>query len=105
LDVGERFKVKRLTINPGHSTSLQYHNHRSERWVVVRGEATVTRGNETYCVKENDWIYIPVKKKHMLANEAKTVMELIEVQVGDYLGEDDIVRIEDKYGRINDFQK
>ena len=99
LDEGEQFKVKRLTVNPGHSTSLQYHKHRSERWIVVQGVATVTLGSQSYVIEENEWIHIPLNEKHLLSNNGKKVMHLIEVQYGDYLGEDDIIRLEDRYGR------
>ena len=100
LDEGEGYKVKRLTVNPGHGTSLQYHEHRSERWIVVQGVATVTLGKETREIHRNEWINIPVGKQHQLENNGDSLMQLIEVQIGDYLGEDDIVRLEDKYGRI-----
>ena len=100
MDEGNGFKVKRLTVNPGQSTSLQYHKFRSERWTIVEGEATVILEDKTFSINVNDWIYIPVGEKHMLANEKDSVMQLIEVQVGDYLGEDDIFRLNDKYGRI-----
>ena len=99
LDEGGKFKVKRLSVNPGHSTSLQYHKHRSERWIVVQGEATVTLGSQSHVVGENDWIHIPLNEKHQLSNNGNEVMQLIEVQFGDYLGEDDIIRLEDSYGR------
>ena len=99
LDEGKQYKVKRLTVNPGHSTSLQYHKHRSERWIVVQGEATVTLGSKSYVVSENEWIHIPLYEKHILSNNGNKVMNLIEVQYGDYLGEDDIVRLEDRYDR------
>ena len=99
LDEGKQFKVKRLTVNPGHSTSLQYHKHRSERWIVVQGVATVKLGVQSYVVEENDWIHIPVHEKHLLANNGNKVLQLIEVQYGNYLGEDDIFRLEDRYGR------
>ena len=79
--------------------SLQYHHHRSEHWTVIQGEATVTIGENTNPVKINESVYIPLKEKHALANEGEELMQLIEVQVGDYLGEDDIVRLEDRYGR------
>ena len=79
---------------------MQYHKHRSERWIVVEGEATVILGNKSQSVSVNEWIYIPVGEKHMLSNEKDTPMQLIEVQVGAYLGEDDIIRLDDKYGRI-----
>ena len=79
---------------------MQFHKHRSERWTVVQGEATVILGNETFSIPKNESFYIPVGEVHMLKNDGQVIMQLIEVQVGDYLGEDDIVRIEDKYGRI-----
>ena len=100
LDEGNGFKVKRLTVNPGQRTSLQFHKHRSERWTVVEGEASVILGDVKHTIGVSQWIFIPVGEKHMLGNEGKIVMQLIEVQIGDYLGEDDIVRLEDKYGRI-----
>ena len=99
LDEGEGFKVKRISVNPGHKLSLQYHHHRSEHWTVVQGEASVTVGEDIKKVKVNESVYIPLKEKHALANEGEELMQLIEVQVGDYLGEDDIVRLEDRYGR------
>ena len=101
LDEGEGFKVKRISVNPGHKLSLQYHHHRSEHWTVVQGEATVIIGEITKLVKINESVYIPLKEKHALANEGEELMQLIEVQLGDYLGEDDIVRLEDRYGRAN----
>ena len=100
LDEGEGFKVKRISVNPGHKLSLQYHHHRSEHWTVVQGEASVTVGGDIKKVKVNESVYIPLKEKHALANEGEELMQLIEVQVGDYLGEDDIVRLEDRYGRV-----
>ena len=100
LDEGEGFKVKRLSVNSGHKLSLQYHHQRSEHWTVVQGEASVTVGEDIKKVKVNESVYIPLKEKHALANEGEELMQLIEVQVGDYLGEDDIVRLEDRYGRI-----
>ena len=99
LDEGEGFKVKRISVNPGHKLSLQYHHHRSEYWTVVQGVATVTVGEDIKKVKVNESVYIPLKEKHALANEGEELMQLIEVQVGDYLEEDDIVRLEDRYGR------
>ena len=99
LDKGKQFKVKRLTVNPGHSTSLQYHKHRSERWIVVQGVATVKVGNKSFEVAENEWIHIPIHEKHRLSNNRSEVMQLIEVQFGKYLGEDDIIRLDDSYGR------
>ena len=99
LDEGDGFKVKRISVKPGEKLSLQYHHHRSEHWTVVQGEATVTIGESTKPVKINESVYIPLKEKHALANEGEELMQLIEVQLGDYLGEDDIVRLEDRYGR------
>ncbi|MEE3622458.1 mannose-1-phosphate guanylyltransferase/mannose-6-phosphate isomerase [Nitrospirillum sp. BR 11752] len=99
LHEGERFQVKRLTVNPGHKLSLQKHFHRSEHWVVVNGTATVTRDGETQLVRENESIYLPLGCTHRLENAGKIPLNLIEVQSGPYLGEDDIVRLEDSYGR------
>tara|TARA_B100000941_G_C28459684_1_gene530000 strand:+ start:955 stop:1311 length:357 start_codon:yes stop_codon:yes gene_type:complete len=99
LDEGAQFKVKRLTVNPGHSTSLQYHKHRSERWIVVQGVATVILGSQTHVVEENEWINITLHEKYLLMNNGNNIMQLIELQYGDYLGEDDIIRLEDRYGR------
>ena len=99
LDEGGGFKVKRISVDPGHKLSLQYHRHRSEHWTVVQGEATVTVGEDIKTVKVNGSVYIPLKEKHALANDGEELMQLIEVQIGDYLGEDDIVRLEDRYGR------
>ena len=99
IDVGERFQVKRITVNPRASLSLQMHHHRAEHWIVVRGTARVTRGNETFLVAENESTYIPLGVKHRLENPGKVPLELIEVQSGSYLGEDDIVRFDDVYGR------
>ena len=101
LDEGDGFKVKRISVKSGEKLSLQYHHHRSEHWTVVQGEATVTIGEITKLVKINESVYIPLKEKHALANEGEELMQLIEVQLGDYLGEDDIVRLEDRYGRAN----
>lgn len=96
---GERYQVKRIKVKPGERLSLQKHHHRSEHWVVVRGTAEVTRGDEVFTLTENESTYIPLGVTHRLANPGKLVLELIEVQVGAYLGEDDIVRFEDRYGR------
>ena len=101
LDKGSRFQVKRLIIKPGASISLQLHRHRSEHWVVVRGTATVTRGEETFSMSTNESTYIPTGVKHKLENQGKIDLEIVEVQTGDYLGEDDIVRFDDQYGRLN----
>jgi mannose-1-phosphate guanylyltransferase/mannose-6-phosphate isomerase len=99
VDASEGFQVKRITVNPGAKLSLQKHNHRSEHWVVVSGTALVTRGEETFRLNENQSTYIPVGTVHALENPGDVPLELIEVQTGDYLGEDDIIRFEDKYGR------
>lgn len=97
---GERFQVKRLTVNPGASLSLQLHHHRAEHWVVVKGTARVTCGEKTCLVTENESTYIPIGTQHRLENAGKIPLELIEVQSGAYLGEDDIVRFDDIYGRV-----
>ncbi len=99
LESGERFQVKRIVVDPGASLSLQMHFHRAEHWVVVRGTARVTRGAETFLLTENESTYIPPGTRHRLENPGKMPLELIEVQTGAYLGEDDIVRFEDSYGR------
>jgi len=99
IDMGERFQVKRIVVIPGGMLSLQKHRHRSEHWVVVRGTAEVTLGSEARPVHENESIYIPIGSVHRLANKGKIPLELIEVQTGSYLGEDDIERIEDVYQR------
>jgi mannose-1-phosphate guanylyltransferase/mannose-6-phosphate isomerase len=99
IDAGERFQVKRIVVTPGSQLSLQKHMHRAEHWVVVRGSATVTIGDEQRIVHENESIYIPIGAVHRLGNPGKIALELIEVQTGSYLGEDDIVRLDDIYGR------
>jgi len=99
IDASERFQVKRITVNPGASLSLQKHHHRAEHWVVVKGTARVVRGEETLLLSENESTYIPLGVTHRMENPGKIPLELIEVQSGSYLGEDDIVRFEDKYGR------
>ena len=99
IDKGERFQVKRIVVRPGGTLSLQKHHHRAEHWVVVRGTAEVTIGSDVKAVHENESIYIPIGAVHRLANQGKIPLELIEVQTGSYLGEDDIVRIEDVYKR------
>ena len=99
IDMGERFQVKRITVNPGAALSLQMHHHRAEHWIVVSGTAEVTRGEETLLLSENQSTYIPLGVTHRLRNPGKVPLELIEVQSGSYLGEDDIVRFEDVYGR------
>ena len=99
VDHGERYQVKRITVKPGAKLSVQMHHHRSEHWVVVSGSARVTKGDETFLLSENESIYIPVGVVHSLENPGKVPLEIIEVQSGSYLGEDDIVRLSDKYGR------
>ena len=99
LENGPRFQVKRLKVNPGATLSLQLHHHRAEHWVVVAGTARVTRGDEVFLLEENQSTYIPVGVKHRIENPGTVPLEIIEVQSGSYLGEDDIVRFEDRYGR------
>lgn len=99
IDEGDRFQVKRITVRPGGRLSLQLHHHRAEHWVVVRGTAKVTRGEETFLLAENQSTYIPLGVRHRLENPGAIPLELIEVQSGPYLGEDDIVRFDDAYGR------
>jgi mannose-1-phosphate guanylyltransferase / mannose-6-phosphate isomerase len=99
VDEGPRFKVKRIMVKPGASLSLQMHHHRAEHWVVVKGTAQVTVGERVILVSENESTFIPLGQKHRLANPGKVPLEIIEVQSGSYLGEDDIVRYEDTYGR------
>jgi mannose-1-phosphate guanylyltransferase/mannose-6-phosphate isomerase len=100
MDLGERFRVKRIQVAPGKKLSLQKHHHRAEHWVVVRGTAEVTRDHETILVRENESVYLPLGCIHRLANPGKIPVEIIEVQTGAYLEEDDIVRIEDDFGRL-----
>jgi mannose-1-phosphate guanylyltransferase/mannose-6-phosphate isomerase len=99
IESGERFQVKRIVVDPGAALSLQMHYHRAEHWIVVRGTARVTRGDETFLLTENESTYIPPGTRHRLENPGKMPLELIEVQSGAYLGEDDIVRFDDVYGR------
>ncbi len=99
IDNGARFQVKRITVKPGATLSLQMHHHRAEHWIVVSGTAEVTRGDEVILLSENQSTYIPLGVTHRLKNPGKLPLELIEVQSGSYLGEDDIVRFEDSYGR------
>ena len=101
VDTGQRFQVKRITVKPGAALSLQMHHHRAEHWVVVRGTAEVTKGEEVFLISENESTYIPIGVKHRLANPGTVPLEIIEVQSGSYLGEDDIVRFDDIYGRSN----
>jgi mannose-1-phosphate guanylyltransferase/mannose-6-phosphate isomerase len=102
IDAGERFQVKRIVVNPGAKLSLQMHHHRAEHWVVVKGTAEVTNGERTFLLAENESTYIPLGHTHRLANPGKVPLEIIEVQSGSYLGEDDIVRFEDTYGRSSE---
>jgi mannose-1-phosphate guanylyltransferase/mannose-6-phosphate isomerase len=102
LATGERYQVKRIFVNPGAALSLQYHHHRAEHWVVVSGTARVTRGEEVFDLSPNQSTYIPLGEVHRLENPGEETLELIEVQSGDYLGEDDIVRLDDVYGRKDD---
>jgi mannose-1-phosphate guanylyltransferase/mannose-6-phosphate isomerase len=99
VDSGQRFQVKRIVVKPGAQLSLQMHHHRAEHWIVVSGTARVTRGEESFLVSENESTYIPLGITHRLENPGKLALEMIEVQSGSYLGEDDIVRFEDNYGR------
>jgi len=99
VDEGARFQVKRIMVKPGASLSLQMHHHRAEHWIVVKGTAEVTVGERKLLLTENQSTYIPLGEVHRLANPGKLPLELIEVQSGSYLGEDDIVRFEDSYGR------
>jgi mannose-1-phosphate guanylyltransferase/mannose-6-phosphate isomerase len=100
IEEGQRFQVKRIVVKPSASLSLQKHYHRAEHWIVVKGTAEVTRGKDTFLVSENQSTYIPLGEVHRLHNPGKTPLEMIEVQSGSYLGEDDIVRLDDNYGRV-----
>ena len=99
IDMGDRFQVKRITVKPGEKLSLQKHHHRAEHWIIVRGTAEVSRDDETFLLSENESTYIPIGAVHRLFNPGKIPLELIEVQSGAYLGEDDIERLDDRYGR------
>jgi mannose-1-phosphate guanylyltransferase/mannose-6-phosphate isomerase len=101
IDHGGRFQVKRIMVRPGASLSLQMHHHRAEHWIVVSGTAEVTCGDKTVLLTENQSTYIPLGEVHRLTNPGKLDLELIEVQSGSYLGEDDIVRFQDTYGRTS----
>ena len=96
---GERFQVKRIFVLPGKKLSLQKHHHRSEHWIVVKGTAEVTVGENVQMLRENESVYIPLGEVHRLSNPGKILLELIEVQTGSYLGEDDIIRLVDEFGR------
>ena len=99
LEKGERYKIKRIVVNPGAKLSMQMHYHRSEHWVVVSGTAKVRRGDEVFFVNPNESTYIPMETRHRLENPGKILLQIIEVQNGEYLEEDDIVRLDDEYGR------
>jgi mannose-1-phosphate guanylyltransferase/mannose-6-phosphate isomerase len=99
VDAGNGFQVKRIVVKPHQKLSLQKHKHRAEHWVVVQGEALVRRGNETFRLLPNQSTYIPMGEVHRLENDTSDFLSLIEVQTGSYLGEDDIIRLEDSYGR------
>lgn len=101
LDCGDRYKVKRITVNPGAKLSVQKHHYRAEHWVIVSGSARVTNGGKTYLLHEDQSTYIPVGVIHALENPGNVPLEIIEIQSGSYLGEDDIVRFEDRYGRVD----
>jgi mannose-1-phosphate guanylyltransferase / mannose-6-phosphate isomerase len=100
LAQGRRYQVKRITVVPGGCLSLQYHYHRAEHWVVVKGTARVTHDERTFLLRENESTFIPIGGVHRLENPGREVLDIIEVQSGSYLEEDDIVRIEDHYGRV-----
>ncbi len=102
IDHSDRYQVKRITVKPGAKLSVQMHHHRAEHWVVVSGVARVTNGNETFLLSENESTYIPIGVVHALENPGRLPLEIIEIQSGSYLGEDDIVRLEDRYGRMDD---
>ncbi len=99
VDRGERYRVKRIVVKPGGQLSLQMHYHRAEHWIIVSGAAVVTRDDMRMLVRENEAVYIPIGMRHRIENPGKTPLCLVEVQVGSYLEEDDIVRLEDRYGR------
>jgi mannose-1-phosphate guanylyltransferase len=100
IDNGDRYQVKNITVKPGAKLSVQMHHHRAEHWVVVSGSAKVTNGDETFLLSENQSTYIPVGVVHALENPGRVPLEIIEIQSGSYLGEDDIIRFEDRYGRV-----
>jgi mannose-1-phosphate guanylyltransferase / mannose-6-phosphate isomerase len=99
IDNGERFQVKRLSVKPGGVLSLQMHPHRAEHWIVVQGTARITCNDKTFLLSENESTYIPIGATHRIENPGKVPLHIVEVQSGSYLGEDDIVRFEDNYGR------
>ena len=99
VDGGQRFQVKRLTVKPGAQLSLQMHHHRAEHWIVVSGTARITCDDRVFLLSENESTYIPVGARHRIGNPGRVPLHIVEVQSGAYLGEDDIVRFEDNYGR------
>ena len=99
LSISDYYQVKKITVKPDAKLSLQLHNHRSEHWVVISGQAKVTIGENTFILNQNESTYIPAKTVHSLENETEEDLEIIEIQTGSYFGEDDIIRLEDKYGR------
>ena len=99
IDFGDRYQVKKITVKPGAALSLQKHQHRAEHWIVVVGTAKVTKGEEILLLAENESVYIPIGVVHALENPGEVDLELIEIQSGTYLGEDDIIRLQDRYGR------
>jgi len=101
IDIGMNFKVKKILVNPHSALSLQKHRHRAEHWVVVRGTASITREDKYFELKENESTFIPLGHKHRLENKTSDVLEIIEIQSGKYLEEDDIERFNDNYGRKN----
>jgi mannose-6-phosphate isomerase len=100
LDDHGSYKIKRIEVHPGERLSLQMHHHRSEHWIVVSGTARVTCGDESYIVNMNESTFIPIGRQHRLENPGKIPLVIIEVQSGEYLGEDDIIRIDDDYARV-----
>jgi mannose-6-phosphate isomerase-like protein (cupin superfamily) len=100
LETGDGFAVKRITVNPGAILSLQLHHHREEHWVIVKGRARVTRGDQILELGRNQAVFIPVETAHRIENPGAEPLEFVEVQVGDKLDENDIVRLEDRYGRV-----
>ncbi len=100
IDAGNGFCVKKITVNPGAKLSLQLHHHRSEHWIIVKGEAEVRLGDEIFTKKQNDHIFIEKEVVHLIENKSNKVVEFIEIQAGDTLDENDIVRLEDIYGRV-----
>jgi mannose-1-phosphate guanylyltransferase/mannose-6-phosphate isomerase len=99
IDDGDRFQVKHMELKPGGSISLQMHLHRAEHWIVVQGTAKVTCGDQTFLLSENQSTYVPIGAKHRIENPGKVALHIVEVRSGTYMGEDDIVRYEDNYGR------